>query len=73
MLGLTVRCAVHTNYKPLYVELELKAALFHGTPQHFSELYILSLFVVRTLYYVLCYILGRFVVSFLSGGTEHHP
>ena len=40
MLGLTVRCAVHTNYKPLYVVLELKAALFHGTPLHFPELYI---------------------------------
>jgi len=34
-----MRCAVHTNYKPLYVELELKAALFHGTLLPFSELY----------------------------------
>jgi hypothetical protein len=39
MLGLTARCAVHTNYKPLYVELELKAALFHETSLPFSELY----------------------------------
>jgi hypothetical protein len=39
MLGLTVRCAVYTNYKPLYVDLELKAALFHGTLLPFSELY----------------------------------
>ena len=44
MLGLTVRCAVHTNYKPLYLDLELKAALFHGTPLPFSELYIFITF-----------------------------
>ena len=71
MLGLTVRCAVHTNYNPLYVELELKAALFHGTLLHFSELYIFVTFYGS--YYVLCYILGRFIVSFFSSGTQHRP
>jgi hypothetical protein len=40
MLGLTVRCAVRTNYKPLHVELELKATLFYGILLPFSELYI---------------------------------
>jgi len=52
MLGLTVRCAVHTNYKPLYVELELKAALFHGTLLHFSELYIFDTFYGSYFYFL---------------------
>jgi len=73
MLGLTVRCAVRTNYKPLYVELDLQAALFHGTPLHFSELYIFVPFCVS--YFVLRIILhlSRFIVSFFIGWTEHRP
>ena len=57
MLGLTVRCVVQTNYKPLYVELELKSALFYGTLLPFSELYIFVTF------YDSCFIL-RIVLLF---------